>query len=324
MESELFDYDGDYGSDEEDDGESLAEAMRDLLGPAASGAASGAAARLPRPPTTSSAIPQDSPAGATRADVAARAGLAAPLPPSLAASAGPLPSPDAPDAPAPQAGYDSLKTRYQVDLNNAANLADLEDPRLRTHMELARQRLAEYQLGVLKLPQLDELVKGDTAGRRDLSALMVTLKEQQMALQCACDDLILQESNVGRLANGEQPHGYPALGTRRAPAAPASPARDGSGVPEGLAQNLGHLAKKLASIGAGLGESVKAVESFERSLTLARRNYETVVDGLRRRQDHYELAYREATALARADAFVAQDGAPATAEGAVVPAEKSA
>jgi hypothetical protein len=183
-------------------------------------------------------------------------------------------------AQAARARYEEIRRAIQVDLNDERNLADLEDPGLRKHMEWARAHLAQQESKLAELPALEGIDQTDRAGRRSLSALMVALKEQQMNLQCASDEVLLEATNVGRLANGEKPHGYPA-------------ANEPLVAETALAKNFAHLQKKLVNAGDALTAVLLALADFERDLTLGRRNYETVVDGLRRHVDHYALAFGE-------------------------------
>jgi hypothetical protein len=198
-----------------------------------------------------------------------------------------LGSPSAPGA--AQAHYEALRRQHQVDLNDERNLADLEDPGLMDHMHLARRQLAGHDLELAKLPQPAELERADTDGRRSLSALALSLKEQQMALQCACDAVILEAANVGRLVEGGRLHAYPAPS--------AALGRDTA-----VAKNLEHLGKKLSSAGSELSKIAEAFSNFERALTLARRSYEAVVDGLRRRHARYEASHQELSESLRASA----------------------
>jgi len=175
-----------------------------------------------------------------------------------------------------QACYEDMRRRHQVDLNDARHFDDLEDKGLVEHMRVARRQFQANATREASLPSREDLLRGDTEGRRALSALMTGLKEQQMALQCACDEVHAHATNAGRLSRNEQPHGYPEV-------EPPS---------EALAKCLAHLEKKVTAAVADLNGVITALEAFERGLTLARRNYETVVDGLRRRGEHFEDAYK--------------------------------
>jgi len=176
-----------------------------------------------------------------------------------------------------QARYEELRRKHQVDLNNEKHLDDLEDRGLMEHMRRAREHFRANAEQEALLPSREDLQRGDTEGRRALSSLMTKLKEQQMALQCACDEVHAHATNAGRLARNEQPHGYPSVGK------PPS---------EAAAKCLAHLEKKVMAAVGDLTGIIAALEVFERDLTLARRSYEGVVDGLRRRGEHFEAAYK--------------------------------
>lgn len=232
-----------------------------------------------------------------------RAGLKLPRMSALRGPPAGAPTADAPQADAPQAdeepglmdlGEDNLAVRmragpgalqkqYQVDLGREENLADLEDKGLMEHMHRARAQLAECVAARAQLPSGESLKAGDTAARRALSALATQLKEQKMALQCASDEAHAQAANVGKLVAGLQPHGYP----------PIPHPRDIGTLGPGLA----HLEVKMAGVIKDLGDVYAELEGFERGLTLARRDYEAVVDGLTQRAEHFEKAFEAAEAL---------------------------
>lgn len=176
---------------------------------------------------------------------------------------------------------EELKKRHQVDLNDAGQLADLEDAGLQAHMDRARKMLADHERNQAALPGAEELNRKDSAARRALSGLVTGLKAQQMALQVACDDVLLQAANTQKLAEGGRPHGYPV------------------GQAGCSATNLEFLGKKTLAAGEDLAQIVTRLESFERELTLARRAYENAAEGLMRRSHYFERAYREVAALAR-------------------------
>lgn len=183
-----------------------------------------------------------------------------------------------------QRRYDELKRQHQVDLNDAKQLADLEDPGLQAHMDRARKQLAGHERNQAALPSEEALRRGDTDARRALSSLMTSLKAQQMALQVACDDVLLQATNAQKLADGGQPHGYPTA--------------DGLAPQDHATKCFEYLGKKVSAAGNDLAQIVTALEGFERELTLARRAYENAVDGLARRGQYFEEAYGEAAFLA--------------------------
>jgi hypothetical protein len=121
-----------------------------------------------------------------------------------------------------------------------------------------------------------------------------------MALRCTCDEAILAAENAGKLASGDQPHGYPSVGAPREAFGVLLSGLEAGREPGALlpaftkALDRAHAAqyralqKKLAGSGSELEELIAQFEEFERGLTLARRHYETVADGLRRRCEFYE------------------------------------
>jgi hypothetical protein len=180
-----------------------------------------------------------------------------------------------------QRRYDNLKRQHQVDLNDAKQLADLEDAGLQAHMDQARKQLANHERNQASLPSTASLRRHDEEARRALSSLMTNLKAEQMVLQVACDDVLLQATNAQKLSEGGRPHGYPAT--------------DGLASQDRAAKNYEYLGKKLTAAGNDLTQLALALEGFERELTLARRLYEGAVDGLARRGQHFENAYFEVT-----------------------------
>jgi hypothetical protein len=189
-----------------------------------------------------------------------------------------------------QANHEEMRRQYQVDLNEEKHLEDLEDKGLVEHMRVARRRLAEGDAERATLPSRVTLLRDDMATRRALSALMTKLKEQQMTLQCACDEVHAQATNVGRLAGAEQPHGYPPVGEELPSMA--------------MVGCLTHLSSKMMSAVCDLNGISAALGEFERDLTLARRGYEAVASGLRQRGEHFEDVF-DATSLLSATPLLA-------------------
>lgn len=167
--------------------------------------------------------------------------------------------------------YDELRRRYQVDLNSEENLGDLEDPGLAEHMRRRREEREALEAARASLPRKEELKRGDAEGRRALSSLTARLKDQQMALQVAGDEVHAHASNVGKYSDGAQPHGYPPVSGPQGPV-------------------LRHLQAKLMEAVKALGDITVALDEFERDLTLARRGYEFVVDGLNQWCEFHERA----------------------------------
>lgn len=181
---------------------------------------------------------------------------------------------------AEQARYEEMRRQHQVDLNDERNLEALEDKGLIEHMRAARRRSRANAEREARLPDRATIQCGDVEGRRALSSLMTGLKEQQASLRCVRDEVHAHTANVGLLAKNEQPYGYPAV---EEPPGGA------------MARCLAHLERRMMSSVADLDAITVALDDLERRLTLARRNYEAVVDGLCRRGAHFEAAYTEAS-----------------------------
>jgi hypothetical protein len=170
------------------------------------------------------------------------------------------------------ASYSELQRAHQVDLNDAERLADLEDPGLVAHMNRARAQRAEHARQRAELPSAAALQGADADARHSLSALSVELKDLRGALQQCADEVLLHASNARKIAAGAAPHGYAA------------------GDPPAAVAALG---ERVATSGDALTRTIGALVALERHLTLARRTYETVIDGLARRERHYEVAYSD-------------------------------
>jgi hypothetical protein len=180
----------------------------------------------------------------------------------------------------------------QLDLNDERNLGNLEDPVLVAHMRRARATFADHERIRADVPGEAALAERDAEARRALSGTSTSMNSGGMDLRCATDDVLVQATNLDRLVAGEALHGFPAA-NRPLP-------RDGP-----LAQNLTHMAKKLRQSGAALEKLATDLQNLERALTLARRGYEAVVDGLRRRCD--DLAAKNGAGPPARDARAAQD-----------------
>lgn len=178
-----------------------------------------------------------------------------------------------------QRNYEKLKMTHQINLNDPKQLADLEDPGLQAHMDMARKKMADYERNQATLPSKEAMQRSNIEANRALSSLMTSLKAQQMAMQIVSDNVMLQSMNAQKLAEGGQPHGYPA---------------ESSSPPQVLAaKSFELLGKKLQATGNDLSQIVTALEGIERDLTLARRASESAFDGLMRRGKYFEDAYFE-------------------------------
>lgn len=154
------------------------------------------------------------------------------------------------------------RRREQVDLNAGAALSRLrlEDPRLTAHMN-ARRELAEASSPGDRPPPLGTLRAENREACRGLSTVTLSLKEANMALRCAVEEVLLEADNAEKLACGISPHGYP-------PEAGGAPPR------------LRHMSRRLAAAGASLSRLLQALEQTEADLTVARRLHDTATAGL--------------------------------------------
>jgi len=152
------------------------------------------------------------------------------------------------------------RRQEQVDLNAGAALSRLrlEDPRLTAHMN-ARRELAAAGQGD-RPPTLDALRAENKEACRGLSTVTLSLKEANMALRCAVEEVLLEADNAEKLACGISPHGYPP---------------EGGGPPR-----LRHMGRRLAAAGASLSRLLQALEQTEADLTVARRLHDTSTAGL--------------------------------------------
>jgi hypothetical protein len=164
-----------------------------------------------------------------------------------------------------------LKAKVQVDLNDSKQLADLEDPGLQSHMEGARRVLEEYNRRLDGIPTMEKLQESDVGTRRDISFIITKSKELQMMLRVAFDEVFQQSTNAARISEGGSPHGFPAPGSANHASA-----------------CFHTLSRKLAAASEEIEKSITALEEFESKLTIARRSYEFVVDGVVRRVRHHE------------------------------------
>jgi hypothetical protein len=171
--------------------------------------------------------------------------------------------------------HEELRRRVQVDLNREDAIVsnDLEDATLTEHMQERRSWLEKYSRDLSQLASPGVLGAEDASARRTMSDVVTRMQEDQMALRCALEELILHAQNIEKLAAGVKPHGYPATSP-----APQDP----------LAQNLRHLAKQLNRSRSSIEAVVGNLDLASQNLTKARRSYETVTVGYRQRQDFFE------------------------------------
>ena len=246
-----------------------------------------------RPPVMDDDYDEDSLLGALRS-ISASGIRGATFNPMASLQAG-RPGPDAPfdeDAPfgednanvllrarSAMSHYEKLKITHQINLHDPKQLADLEDPGLQAHMELARKKMADYERNQATLPSKEAMQRSNIEANRALSSLMTSLKNQQMAMQIVSDNILLQAMNAQKLAEGGQPHGYPA---------------ENSSPPQVIAaKSFELLGKKILATGNDISQIFTALEGIERDLSFARRASESAFDGLARRGRYFEDAYFE-------------------------------
>lgn len=99
-----------------------------------------------------------------------------------------------------------------IDLNDERNLLELEDPILTNHMLESRKTLEDYK----KMYESKEIVKtkeeidNELLDNSRLSAsCMLSINENNATLFNSLENIILQNTNLLKLNNGETPHGFP-------------------------------------------------------------------------------------------------------------------
>jgi hypothetical protein len=147
---------------------------------------------------------------------------------------------------------EALKEK-QVDLSLGI-LPNLEDEGLVAHMRHARKTMVAEspRFGQARPAAGKDQHSRDQSIRRCLSSIATGLHATLQSLRCAHESVALQEANIGRIMNGETPHGYPQR--------------------EELM--LGHLAKKVGEAGGAVEATVSELSELEGMMTLLRREYE--------------------------------------------------
>jgi hypothetical protein len=163
----------------------------------------------------------------------------------------------------------------QVDLNDPAQLGDLEDAGLMGHMEEARAQLVAQELAAAQLPEEAGLMASSVEGRAGLSTVMSALREQRAALASARDEVYLQASNSEKLAAGLTPHGFPTTGKDTF----------------ATRQSLIYLCARINSAGAQLAQICTTLEAAESELTRARRAVDTALAGHTHRSQHFKESW---------------------------------
>ena len=173
--------------------------------------------------------------------------------------------------PLSNAGLDPV----QVDLNDPAQLADLEDAGLMDHMDAARAQLVAQELASKELVDNEILSKQEIEGRCALSDVMNLIREQRQLLASVRDAVYLNSSNAEKLSKGIAPHGYPSVN-----------ARSGAGP-------LELLSTRINDMGTAVEQIYDTLTSAESVLMRARRSVESVMVGRNQRCIHYESAWKE-------------------------------
>ena len=166
----------------------------------------------------------------------------------------------------------------QIDLNDAAHLADLEDAGLMSHMEEARAQLLEQLKEISRLPSSAEVTQADTAARCALSGIITEISDQKMTLASVRDRVVLHASDIEKLSAGLLPYGFPsAHGTH--------PCADRG--------QLLYLCTKVSTSGNEIEQIWNRIHRLENSMMRARREIETALVGLERRGTYFETAWKQ-------------------------------
>ncbi|MDE2095925.1 MAG: hypothetical protein KGL39_01610 [Patescibacteria group bacterium] len=147
-----------------------------------------------------------------------------------------------------------------LDLNDekAINAAGLEDPGLRDHMSASRGKIAGEAPVASVSERLTRLTAGHTDNLRKSSAIITSLSSALKTFQTTNELVFLQSSNAGKLAAGSQPHGFP----------------------KDPVQSMKHLQAKIKEAAEAHDKTYTELRTALNNLTVLRRDYEAVVDGL--------------------------------------------
>jgi hypothetical protein len=148
-----------------------------------------------------------------------------------------------------------------IDLHDEKNVASLEDAGLMQHMAQARLR---YRVSAAKSESVDRSISRTSQA---FSQLMLNVKTQQMAMQIAVDNIILQATNVERIMKHTQPHGYPKLT---------------DSVEEWYDSCFPILKCRLQAIGDDATQMLTMLNTFESDLTITRTKFAELVSSLER------------------------------------------
>lgn len=156
----------------------------------------------------------------------------------------------------------------QIDLNDAQNLADLEDPSLIEHMANARQRLLDAEIKN-KLSKENINVKMIEASRA-IVLVNRQIKSVHNTLSLSLENLLLQTLNIDKLTNDETPHGFPKI---RKNLSTTLQVKDWEA-------NITHLGKKIIPINESLTENIETIIALEKDILLISRNYQLIIGEL--------------------------------------------
>jgi hypothetical protein len=101
-----------------------------------------------------------------------------------------------------------------IDLNDEKNLIELEDPILTNHMVESRKTLEDYkkQYETKEIVKTKEEIDEELLDNSRLSAsCMFSINENNTTLFNNLENIILQNTNLLKLQNGETPHGFPQI-----------------------------------------------------------------------------------------------------------------
>jgi hypothetical protein len=102
----------------------------------------------------------------------------------------------------------------QIDLNDEKNLLELEDPVLIKHMYESRKMLDETikkNNEIVFTQTKEDLEKELINQARDVSLYISNVKKSTNIFSTNIENLIVQNNNLNKLYNGENPYGYPEI-----------------------------------------------------------------------------------------------------------------
>lgn len=158
-------------------------------------------------------------------------------------------------------------------LNNDTSsefLHQQDELRLLDHIDKCRADMLAYEQVKLKNIMEDAMIEcANKDAKCLLSNAMVNLKKLQMFNQIANDNMTIVVEDTVSLSSHHQPYGYP---------------NATEFVSQDLvSKNFSILSKKMKVINIELSNAVDMISQLEVNLTLARRKYEEIIDGLIKR-----------------------------------------